>query len=80
MKIYNYLNRDIIYNSIQDLTRTTKLHKVYNRNTVLSNISVRKNFRFKGLYIFYCNKFSNLNEIYVDREPVTYVNNSKLKF
>ena len=63
MKRYNYYNKDIKY-CTQIKINKILIQKYYNLNGVLSSISVGKNFKINGLYLFYSNKFSNIVRIH----------------
>lgn len=65
MKRFNYYNTDLKLEIAEYLDSKNKLQilKTYNINGDLSNIRMGRYFNFKGIYLFYCNKNSNLDKI-----------------
>lgn len=62
----NYYNSNKKFETIEviDVKNNITSSKFYNRNGVLSSIVKFKHHSICGLYLFYCNKYSNLNEIH----------------
>lgn len=64
MNRYNYYNTDIKYfiKEYFNSKNVIELTKFYNKNGVISSIYQYKKLNRNGLFIFYCNNHSNLDE------------------